>query len=85
MYCDVIAVGENWMLGVVCGNETGVEVIRFESLRFASLISILVVTACFCFRTRGGTPPFLPLPFGMFVVNRLVTQGTFLFLAERNS
>ena len=44
-----------------------------------TLISILVVTGCFGLRTRGGTPPFRPLPFGMFVVKRLVTLGIFFF------
>ena len=47
-----------------------------------TLISILV-TGCFGLRTHEGTPPFRPLPFGMFVVKRLVTLGIFFFFVDR--
>ena len=72
-------VGEKWKLGVVivdCSNETEAEVVEVALLD-ALDISILVVMGCFGFRTRGGTPPFCPLPFGMFVVKRIVTLGVF--------
>ena len=80
-------VGEKWKLGVVivdCSNETEAEVVDVALLD-ALDISILVVTGCFGFRTSGGTPPFRPLPFGMFEVKRLVTLGVFFFFDDRKS
>ena len=32
-----------------------------------------------CFLVRGGTPPFLPRPFGIVAVTRAVTFGLFFF------
>ena len=84
LYCDDIAVGEKWRLGLVadCWNETAIEGV--EAALLDELISILVVAGCFDLRARGGTPPFRPLPFGMLVVNRLVTLGAFFFFSDKN-
>ena len=63
-----------WKLGVVviadCSNVV-VEVVLLDTL-----ISILII-GCFGFHTHGGTAPFCLLPFGIFVVNRLVIPGDF--------
>ena len=67
---------QNWKVGVVsvdCSSEAVVEVALL-----VTFISILV-TGCLGFCTRGGTPPFRPLPFGMSVVKKLVTLGVFFF------
>ena len=61
----------NVVIIVDCWNAAGAEVVEV-----ASFISILIVTGCFGLYTRGGTPPFRPLPFGMFEVNRRVTFGS---------
>ena len=63
-----------WKLGVVVIADCSKEVVVVVLLD--TLISILVI-GCVGFRTRGGTAPFCPLPFGIFVVNRIVALGVF--------